>query len=129
MDSIAVEIIKGKFGSTVYNWLEDNCPAQTGDLVNEWSDIVNSLDGTNLRLIRFPPYSPDAYIIKKFWGLVKAKLLNGNFVPRDSNEFRNKIFDVWSSFSADSDFCKPYFQSIDIGIKGSCRYSTAFLPG
>jgi hypothetical protein len=70
-----LKVLNDKFGQKCYWWQQDNAPAHK---------LAAELLPAHVRVLRWPPHSPDLSPIEHMWALVKKRLRGRKFADEDA---------------------------------------------
>ena len=91
-----------------FSWQQDNAPIHTS---KEAKDFFKS---KNIKVIDWPPYSPDLNPIQNLWSIVKQKLYNDDQILKKSI-IGEKFKEKWNSI--DQNMCKTLITSMKKRLK------------
>lgn len=81
------------FGPISWTFQHDNAPIHTARLVKQW------IDGQNVGLLQWPPYSPDLNIIENVWGFLSRKVYESGRQFENKNDLIAAIQEAWSEIN------------------------------
>lgn len=83
------------FGGHRWVFQQDNAPIHTARLTKAW------IQGQNVDLLPWPPYSPDLNIMENVWGWLSRKVYEGGRQFETKEELVETIKSSWSEISLD----------------------------
>ncbi|KAL7723730.1 hypothetical protein ACLKA6_000140 [Drosophila palustris] len=91
----AFPAVKDIFGSLEWKFQQDNAPIHTARIVKSW------IEGQNVELLTWPPYSPDLNIIENVWGWLARKVYESGRQYSTEAELIEGIKRSWEAISLD----------------------------
>ena len=82
----------------------DNAPSHSAKTVQTY------LKENNIKVLDWPPYSPDLNVIENIWALLKAKIGRKNYL--NIAELKSEIFNIWYNDEDFPRYCKSLFESM-----------------
>lgn len=92
------------FGDLQWTFQHDNAPIHTARVVKSW------IRDQNIKLLDWPPYSPDLNVIENVWGWLVRKVYASGKQYSNKEELIEAIKLAWSSISLD--YIKSLYDSI-----------------
>lgn len=92
------------FGSLPWTFQQDNAPIHTSRLVKKW------ISEQNVKLMEWPPYSPDLNIIENLWGWLTRKVYQSGRQFESVESLKAAILSAWSEVSLD--YLKSLYDSL-----------------
>lgn len=89
----AFPAIKDIFGPLKWKFQQDNAPIHTARIVKSW------IEGQNVELLTWPPYSPDLNIIENVWGWLARKVYESGRQYSTEAELIEGIKRSWQAIS------------------------------
>ena len=97
---------------------EQNVVMQMDNARYHWTnEILKYYEDNNIKVIDWPPYSPDLNPIENLWGIIKGKLKGKTFTTMTS--LKNKLINIWEHIELDlvERLCESIYERIEIWIK------------
>lgn len=95
LENVMLPSVAGVFPDGDFIFQQDNCPAHTAHIVQNW------MGENNINLLPWPAMSSDLNPIENLWGLMTKRLERNNFRPQNAEELWNGIQVCWESIPAD----------------------------
>lgn len=92
------------FGSLPWTFQQDNAPIHTSRVVKKW------ISEQNVKLMEWPPYSPDLNIIENLWGWLTRKVYQSGRQFESVESLKAAILSAWSEVSLD--YLKSLYDSL-----------------
>lgn len=92
------------YGHIPWTYQHDNAPIHTARVVKQW------IKDQNVKLLEWPPYSPDINIIENIWGLLSRGVYEGGRQFSDSGTLVEAIKKAWSTISLNE--IEKYYDSL-----------------
>lgn len=100
----SISSIQKFFGDLEWIFQHDNAPIHTAGVVKSW------IRSQNVKLLNWPPYSPDLNVIENVWGWLVRKVYASGKQYNNRDDLIYAIKEAWSTISLD--YIKSLYDSI-----------------
>jgi transposase len=88
---------------------QDNDPKHTSRLAKKW------FEDHNIKVLDWPPQSPDLNPIEHLWSHLKQKLADFEEPPKEVNELWDRVQEVWETIEVE--YCRTLIESMPDRIR------------